>query len=233
MIKVYLLGDDSVNTEIRTFLSGKAEFPHLPEKTVDIIIDSCSFPSEQKRTSIQAVDRDFPPSIPVLTSSLCLAVSEQCSFTKHPERLIGVGLYPTFSQGKLVEIAPSRITNARIKMQAERILSQLGFQYTVVPDDVGLVFPRIVAMLMNEAAQLYSEKIATREDIDTAMKLGTNYPYGPLEWADRLGIDLVYNILTSLQVYFGEDRYRPHPLLREMVNLKLLGVKSGKGFYEY
>jgi 3-hydroxybutyryl-CoA dehydrogenase len=88
-------------------------------------------------------------------------------------------------------------------------------------------------MIINEAAQVYAEKIASREDIDTAMKLGTNYPFGPLEWADRIGIDLIYNILSSLQNSFGEDRYRPHPSLKEMVNLNLLGTKTKQGFYDY
>jgi 3-hydroxybutyryl-CoA dehydrogenase len=76
-------------------------------------------------------------------------------------------------------------------------------------------------MIINEAAQVYAEQTAGKEDIDTAMKLGTNYPNGPLEWADKLGIDLIYNILLSLYNEFHEDRYRPHPLLKEMHSLGL------------
>lgn len=233
MIRIFVLGDKHVNNEIRNYLSGKAEFTHAPEGPVDLVIDSCNFPREQKRRNIETIDREFTSSVPVLTSSLCTAVSEQCSFSKYPERLIGIGLYPTFSESKLTEIAPSKITDVKMQERIEEILSQLGIDYAVVPDAAGFVFPRIITMIINEAAQLYSEEIATREDIDTAMKLGTNYPCGPLEWADRLGLDLVYNILVSLQDYFGEDRYRPHPILREMVNLKQLGIRTGKGFYEY
>jgi 3-hydroxybutyryl-CoA dehydrogenase len=233
MLRIFLLGDQDINGEIRTHLSGKADFTHIPEPAVDLVIDSCSFPRKEKKKNIQAIDRDFPASVPVLTSSVCTAVSEQCSFSKYPERLIGIGLYRTFSESKLTEIAPSKVTDAKMRERVKEILSQLGIDYAIVPDVAGLVFPRIIAMIMNEAAQLCSEETATREDIDTAMKLGTNYPYGPLEWADRMGIDLVYNILVALQNYFGEDRYRPHPILREMVNLKQLGVKTGRGFYEY
>jgi 3-hydroxybutyryl-CoA dehydrogenase len=75
-------------------------------------------------------------------------------------------------------------------------------------------------MIINEAVQVYYEKIASKEDIDTAMKLGTNYPLGPLEWADKIGIELVYNILNFLQSDTGEVRYAPHTLLREMAEAK-------------
>ncbi len=133
----------------------------------------------------------------------------------------------------MIEIAPSKATEVKILENAENFLKEIQLNYAKVPDKTGLVFPRILAMIINEAAQVYSENIASRDDIDTAMKLGTNYPFGPLEWADKLGIDLVYNILLALQRDFGEDRYRPHPALKEMVNLKTLGVKTGKGFYIY
>ena len=82
-----------------------------------------------------------------------------------------------------------------------------------------MLLPTIGSMINKESVHVYSEKVASKEDIDTAMKLGTNYPFGPLEWADRIGVELVYNILSALQRDFGEDRYRPHPLLKEMVNL--------------
>jgi 3-hydroxybutyryl-CoA dehydrogenase len=156
---------------------------------------------------------------------LCVSVSEQCTLQANPERLIGIGLYDTFSKAKRIEIAPSKITEVSILKNAENFLSKAGINYTIVPDRVGLIFPRIVSMIINEAAQVYSEQVASKEDIDTAMKLGTNYPFGPLEWADRLGVGLVYNILAALQRDFGEDRYRPHALLKEMVNLN-------KKFYE-
>lgn len=142
-------------------------------------------------------------------------------------------MYNTFSRSKLLEIAPSKISDDNILGNAESFLKSTGIPFTKVPDRAGLVFPRILSMIINEAVQVYSENIAKKEDIDTAMKLGTNYPFGPLEWADKLGIDFVYDTLVSLQKYFGEDRYRPHPTLREMVSLNMLGVKTRKGFYEY
>jgi 3-hydroxybutyryl-CoA dehydrogenase len=103
----------------------------------------------------------------------------------------------------------------------------------VVPDGPGLVFPRILCMIINEAAFALMEGVASAEDIDTAMKLGTNYPLGPLEWADRIGLDQVLGVLEGLQAEYGEDRYRPAPLLRQLVRAGHLGLSTGRGFYPY
>ena len=233
MKKVFLTGEDSINEEIKTLLRGKADFIQKINDDVDLIIDSLNAQVPLKYANIQYIDAHCTAQIPVLTSSLCCPVSELCSISKYPSRLIGIGLYNTFSESNLVEIAPSKITDEKILENAESFLNEAGLQYTRVPDRTGLIFPRIISMIINEAVQVFSEKIAAKEDIDTAMKLGTKYPFGPLEWADKIGIDLVYEILFSLQKYYGEDRYRPHPSLREMVSLNKLGVKTGKGFYDW
>lgn len=224
MTKVYLSGSESINNEIKEFLYGKAEFTENIE-SAGIIINTTNFPEYEKSEELQYIESISPKNIPIFTSSLCVSVSEQCRLQANPERLIGIGLYDTFSKSKRIEIAPSKITDNAILKNAENFLSEREINYSIVPDRVGLIFPRIVSMIINEAAQVYSEQVASKEDIDTAMKLGTNYPFGPLEWADRIGIGLVYNILAALQRDFGEDRYRPHPVLKEMVNLS-------KKFYE-
>ena len=233
MKKIFLIGEESINNEIKSLLNGKAEFIDKLSDEADIIFDTLNAHPGLKTANIQYIDSHCSKLIPVFTSSLCIPVSELCSVSKFPERLIGAGLYNTFTNTKLMEIAPSKISDTGTLENAENFLKDCGINFTIVPDRTGLIFPRIVSMIINEAAQVYSEKIATKEDIDTAMKLGTNYPLGPLEWADKLGIDLVFEILSSLQKYYGEDRYRPHPVLREMVSLNMLGVKTGKGFYEY
>ena len=219
MIKIFLTGSDSVNDELKSLMSGKAEFTDKPDDA-DLIIDSSNFPKEKKIEYIKFIDENSDAPIPVLTSSLCVSVSELASHSKYPKRLVGIGLYDSFSKAKLIEIAPSKITDAAILKNAENFLNSAGVNCTIVPDKVGLVFPRVLSMIINEAVQVYHEKIASKEDIDTAMKLGTNYPLGPLEWADKLGTELVYNILKVLQNDTGEVRYAPHPLLQEMAEAK-------------
>ena len=225
MVKYFLLGKDSVNNEIRTLFKDKAEFTKTLTGDTDIIIDSTNFPKEKKIENIKFIDEHHSASVAVFTSSLCLPASKLCQYSKYPKRLIGIGLYDTFSNAKMIEIAPTKITDADVLKNAESFFNSIGLKYSIVPDKAGLVFPRTLAMIINEAAQVYSEQIASKEDIDTAMRLGTNYPYGPLEWTERLGVDLVYNILSTMQSEFGEDRYKPHTILKEMVNLK-------KKFYE-
>lgn len=218
MTKIFLAGADSIKNEIKTLFHNKAEFID-DIKSAELIINSTNYPVYEKSEELQYIDDNSSENIPILTSSLCVSVSEQCAMVEKPARLIGIGLYDTFSNANRIEIAPSKITGSRILKNAENFFADAGINYSIVPDRVGLIFPRIVSMIINEAVQVYSEQIASKEDIDTAMKLGTNYPFGPLEWADRLGIGLVYNILAALQKDFGEDRYRPHPTLKEMVDL--------------
>ncbi|HEY3251131.1 MAG TPA: 3-hydroxyacyl-CoA dehydrogenase family protein [Ignavibacteria bacterium] len=231
--KIFLIGEKSINEELKTLLNDKAEFVQKPDNETDIIVDTLNGETSLKIANIQFIDKHCSSQIPVFTSSVCHPVSELCAISSYPKRLIGIGLYNTFSNSKLLEIAPSKISDETILQNAENFLKDAGLTFAKVPDRAGLVFPRIISMIINEAVQVYSEKVASKEDIDTAMKLGTNYPYGPLEWADKLGIDLVYQILSSLQKNYGEDRYRPHPTLKEMVDLNMLGVKTGKGFYNW
>lgn len=233
MKKVFIIGETAINEELKKFLPANYEITDKLNDTVDAVFETTNFPEEKKAENIKFIAEYLKKNIPVFTSSLCTPVYRQASFSSHPARLVGIGLYPAFSNAKLLEIAPSKITDAKLLENAENFLKEIKVEYAKVPDRAGLVFPRILSMIINEAAQVYSENIASRDDIDTAMKLGTHYPFGPLEWADKLGIDLVYNLLTALQSEYGEERYRPHPSLKEMVSLNILGVKSGRGFYEY
>jgi 3-hydroxybutyryl-CoA dehydrogenase len=115
--------------------------------------------------------------------------------------------------------------------QAEELFKSLGKDTVRVKDAAGLTFPRILSLIINEAARSLEEGVATADEIDIAMRLGVNYPQGPLRWADQIGLDEVLAVLEGLQRETGDDRYRPAPLLKKLVTAGFLGETSGRGFY--
>ena len=143
------------------------------------------------------------------------------------------GLPGFFPLGNVVELAPPRGAHAEAVAMAKRFFRALGFEVEVIEDRPGYVLPRIISMIINEAAFCVMEGVADAEAIDTAMKLGTNYPKGPLAWADEIGIDVVASILMMLENEYRQERYRPCQLLLQMMHNSELGVVSGSGFYEY
>lgn len=163
-----------------------------------------------------------------------LSVTELAAAYRYPERVTGFHFVEGMLQpGGLLEIAPGLRTEPEALERIEGFLKAKGFLTERVGDFSGLVFRRVLFMIINEAIHVLWEGIASREDIDQAMRLGTNYPMGPLEWGDRVGLDRVYEGLRALYEEYGDDRYRPCPLLRKMVAAGHLGIRSGEGFYSY
>jgi 3-hydroxybutyryl-CoA dehydrogenase len=162
---------------------------------------------EQKQKNLMELDKVVSGRIPIITSSVTVTLAEQAGWVKHPARLIGLGAFPTFLEGSLVELCTAE-----------------GKETSMVADTTGLVLPRIVCMLVNEAYFAMMEGVAPAREIDTAMKLGTNYPRGPVEWAERIGLHHVYAVLSALHASFGEDRYRVAPLLLRSMRQAAGGV---------
>jgi 3-hydroxybutyryl-CoA dehydrogenase len=125
--------------------------------------------------------------------------------------LYGIAGDPTFLERPLLEVS----THHNNRANAKELLSQLGLNATLVDDRVGLVTPRIISMIINEAYYTVMEGTATREDIDTGMKLGTNYPMGPFEWAIGWGIANIYELLEALHLDTKDERYKICPLLKQ------------------
>lgn len=142
----------------------------------------------------------------------------------------GIGLY---TGNPVIEISRAAQTQAKYVDKALAFLDELGLKGLEVSETPALVLGRVLAMLVNEASFALMEGIATPADIDTAMQLGTNYPRGPLTWADYVGLDVILAILKHLEEVYGEDRYCPSPLLRQKVDADKLGRKTGEGFYSY
>ncbi len=142
-------------------------------------------------------------------------------------------MLPPLAETGMVELAAGLNTGENAIQQTADFWRTVGYEPAVVADGPGLVRGRLIACIINEAAGALQDSVATAADIDTAMQLGTNYPHGPLAWADHLGLDVVLGIMTGLYEEWGEDRYRPAPLLRRMVLAGQLGKKTHHGFYRW
>lgn len=216
-------------------LPGAIASGHAPPAlaAAQIAIDLHHAPAAAKQAGLRTLSDHLPPDALILTSALAGSATLAASWVARPERVVGFGLVPPIAGDGLVELAAALQTGQAAMAQAELFWRGLGQEPVWVSDGPGLVRARVVGCLINEAAGLLLEGVAAAEDIDQAMRLGTNYPHGPLAWGDLIGLDVVLGVMTGLYDEWGEDRYRPSPLLRRLVAAGRLGVKSGQGFYTY
>lgn len=186
---------------------------------VSVGIELTNTDLSRKKKNLQKLDRSLNKNAVILSSSVTATATEQASWIRYPRRLIGFSALPTLLSQKLIEFAPSPSTGREYLLQAQEFFIRLGKEISVVQDRIGMVLPRILCMLINEAYFALQEGVATPEDIDVAMKLGTNYPSGLVEWGDRIGMRQVYAVLKTLQNDLAEDRYRIAPLLRQVSSI--------------
>lgn len=172
--------------------------------------------SQLKRNNLEKLDKGLPATAPILSSSVTISATEQSSWIAQKHRLVGIGALPTFTEKPLVEVAPTVFSPAETIEVVERFFRSLGKEIELVQDRVGMVLPRILCQIINESIFAITDDVASPRDIDEAMKLGTNYPLGPIEWAEKIGIRQVSAVLTALQNDLREDRYRVSPLLKQM-----------------
>ncbi|MBI4547370.1 MAG: 3-hydroxybutyryl-CoA dehydrogenase [Ignavibacteriae bacterium] len=187
-----------------------------PPRNASIVVELTNSDSTVKKKNLHLLEKSIPRTTPILSSSVTTTVTEQSTWLKHSDRLVGISGFPTLISQKLCEIAPSIHTKRETITKASEFFFTLGKQVAIVQDRIGMVMPRILCMLINEAVFALMENIASPRDIDTAMKLGTNYPSGPIEWADRIGVKNVCDVLMALQGDLHEERYRISPLLQVM-----------------
>lgn len=202
-------------------------------RSAALALEVLPFPLEPKRALMEILDEALPPDTPLLSLCLTVSATQVAGWTRHPGRVVGIGALPPLARGAPIELAAPLGRDSTALKPAKERLEAIGLQVEVVRDAVGMVLPRILCALVNEAAFAVMEGVAAPEEIDTAMKLGTNYPRGPLEWGDLIGLDLVVAVLDALEAEHRNGAYRAAPLLRQMVRAGRLGRKSGRGFYEW
>jgi 3-hydroxybutyryl-CoA dehydrogenase len=186
-----------------------------------------------KKEILRALDRELRPGAVLATNTSSISVSELGAVTGRPDRFVGMHFMNPVPVMTLVEVVRGIGTSEDTIRETCDLAKALGKTPVVVNDMPGFVSNRILLPMINEAAYALMEGVADREGIDTVMKLGMNHPMGPLALADLIGLDVCLNIMEVLYAGFSDSKYRPCPLLRQLVAAGRLGRKTGRGFYEY
>ena len=202
-------------------------------KDCQLVIEAVSEDFALKRTLFERLDQVAPPAAILASNTSSISITEIAAVTKRPADVIGMHFMNPVPVMQLVEIIRGLATTDATYAVIEDLSKRLGKTPVEVNDFPGFVSNRILMPMINEACYTLMEGVATKEAIDTVMKLGMNHPLGPLALADLIGLDTCLNIMEVLHSGLGDSKYRPCPLLRKMVKAGYLGRKSGRGFYEY
>ena len=202
-------------------------------EAAQIVIEAVYEDLELKASLFQRLDQVCPPDDILATNTSSLSVTEIATRTKRPDRVIGLHFLQPVPKVPLVEVVRGLSTSNETfhaAMEFVRVLGKTGIEVFEYP---GYVTTRVILPFLNEAMHVVMEGVATPDAVDTSMRLGYGLPVGPLALADRRGLDEVSRWMQYLFEELGDLKYRPCPLLRKMIRAGQLGVKSGKGFFEY
>jgi len=186
-----------------------------------------------KKEAFRKIAPLVAPDAILATNTSSIPITELAAAVPSPGRFIGMHFMNPVPLMALVEVIRGLATTDETTERVFEVARSLGKTPVLVRDFPGFVSNRVLLPMINEAVFALMEGVATREAIDTVMKLGMNHPMGPLALADLIGLDVCLDILDVLHKGFGDPKYRPCPLLRQMVQAGWLGKKSGRGFYEY
>jgi 3-hydroxybutyryl-CoA dehydrogenase len=201
-------------------------------KDVDMVVEAIFENMEAKKELFKKMDAAARPDTIFASNTSSLSVSEMATVTKRPDKVIGTHFFNPVPAMKLVEIVIADKSSDETIDAAIAFSKKLDKTPVRVKDSPGFIVNRILLPILSEAIKILQEGLATAEDIDTAMSLGANFPVGPLQLADFVGLDIARATAETLESGLGEC-YAPPKLLVEKVDKGELGMKSGKGFYEY
>lgn len=202
-------------------------------KDVDIVIEAIPENMALKKETFTTIDKVCPDNVIFASNTSGLSITEMASVTKRADRFVGMHFFNPVSMMQLVEIVKGYDTSEETVSVIRELAAKMGKTSILVNDTPGFATSRLIGVLQNEAIHAFAEGIASAEDIDLGMKLGMNHPMGPLELADFVGLDTLLHVMENLYEEYGDPKYRPPLLLRQMVRAGHLGRKTGKGFYDY
>ncbi len=199
----------------------------------DLVIESIVEDLETKKHLFTDLDRICPEHTIIATNTSTLPVVEMAMNTGRPDKVCGIHFFNPAPMMALVEVVRAITTSDDTIDEAVGFATACGKNAVQVRDQAGFIVNALLFPYLNNAARLYDAGVATRDDIDAAMKGGCNFPMGPLELLDLVGLDTSLAILEALYTEFKDPNYAPAPVLRRMVSAERLGRKTGAGFYDY
>jgi len=201
-------------------------------KDADYVIEAVFERAEVKLPIFAQLEEICPEGTILASNTSGIPISLLASATRRPDKVIGTHFMNPVPLMRGVEIVKTLLTSEETVKVSLDFIKSLGKETVVVKDSPGFVTNRIITLVMNEAAKLLEENLASIEDIDKIEKLSHNWPMGPFELADMVGIDVLVDLLEGVYQQTGWERYKPAPLLKRMVELGYTGRKAGKGFYQ-
>lgn len=199
----------------------------------DLVIEAATENLSLKRELFASLDSLCAPSAVLASNTSSLSITELSTFTKRPARVLGLHFFNPVPLMKLVEVVKTVRTDPAVVAEANAWVMALGKTAVNCGDSTGFVVNRLLVPYMLDAVRVFEQGLASRDDIDNAMKLGCGYPMGPLQLTDYVGLDTTFYISEIMFDEFKEPRFAAPPLLKRMVLAGLLGRKSGRGFYDW